>query len=177
VHELRPGLERRVDGGREHGHVEPRVQSHRRFRNRRTEYISESGVKWMSRSAKRQCDRALAVPVSSERHPPAAGRGSDHHAAACWGRKGPYYTVAHINLHTALHLNTNKSALRQRKLPRRSVRSPRGAAVDEGRGAPLRGRMLRRGVRRLRLIWGSYGVGLGRIVALHYRLSTLYNIH
>ena len=33
-----------------------RGRSHCRFRNRGTEYFSESGVKWMSGSTKRQCD-------------------------------------------------------------------------------------------------------------------------
>jgi hypothetical protein len=37
----------------------PRVRSHCRFRNRGTEYVSESGKKWMQGSTKRQCDRAL----------------------------------------------------------------------------------------------------------------------
>ena len=38
----------------------PRVRSHYRFRNRRTEYSSVSGIKWISSSTKRQCDRALS---------------------------------------------------------------------------------------------------------------------
>jgi hypothetical protein len=41
----------------------PRVRSHCRFRNRGTDYISESGMKWMSGGAKRQCDRALGPPL------------------------------------------------------------------------------------------------------------------
>ena len=36
-----------------------RVRSHCRFRKRCTEYISESGIKWMSGCTKRQCDRTL----------------------------------------------------------------------------------------------------------------------
>ena len=36
-----------------------RVRPHCHFRNRRTEYISESGMKWISGGTKRQCDRAL----------------------------------------------------------------------------------------------------------------------
>ena len=47
----------------------PRVRSHCRFSNRRTEYFSESGMKWMSGSAKRHCDRALPPPPP----PPPAG--------------------------------------------------------------------------------------------------------
>jgi hypothetical protein len=43
---------------------EPRVRSHCCFRNRGTEYISESGIKWMSGSTTRQCDRALSEPSS-----------------------------------------------------------------------------------------------------------------
>ena len=40
----------------------PRVRSHCRFRKRSTEYISGSGMKRMSGSTKRQCDRALCAP-------------------------------------------------------------------------------------------------------------------
>ena len=39
----------------------PRVRSYCHFRNRYTEYVSYSGMKWMSGGAKRQCDRALAA--------------------------------------------------------------------------------------------------------------------
>jgi hypothetical protein len=38
----------------------PGIRSHCRFRNRSTEYVSESGMKWMSGGTKRQCGRALA---------------------------------------------------------------------------------------------------------------------
>ena len=41
------------------GEDSARVRSHCRFRNRGTEYFSYSGIKWMSSSTKRQCDRAL----------------------------------------------------------------------------------------------------------------------
>jgi hypothetical protein len=37
-----------------------RARSNCQFRNRGTDYISESGMKWMSGGARRQCDRALA---------------------------------------------------------------------------------------------------------------------
>ena len=40
----------------------PRVRSHCRFRHRGTEYVSESGIKWMSGSTKRQRDRAQCPP-------------------------------------------------------------------------------------------------------------------
>ena len=39
-----------------------RVRSYCRFRNRGTEYVSESCVKRMSSSAKQRCDRALPPP-------------------------------------------------------------------------------------------------------------------
>jgi hypothetical protein len=39
------------------------VRSRCRFRNRGTEYVSESGMKWMGGGTKRQCDRALASPA------------------------------------------------------------------------------------------------------------------
>jgi hypothetical protein len=32
-------------------------------------------------------------------------------------RKVPYYSAPHTTLHTTLHLNKNREALRQRKLP------------------------------------------------------------
>ena len=38
-----------------------RGRSHCRFRNRGIEYVSESGMKRMNGSTKRQCDRALAL--------------------------------------------------------------------------------------------------------------------
>jgi hypothetical protein len=46
-----------------------RVRSHRRFRNRGTEYVSESGIEWMSGGTKRQCDRALVGEPASPRPP------------------------------------------------------------------------------------------------------------
>jgi hypothetical protein len=42
----------------------PRVRSHRRFRNRDTEYVGDSGIKRMS-STTRQGDRALYAPQVS----------------------------------------------------------------------------------------------------------------
>jgi hypothetical protein len=44
---------------RRHG---PKVRSHRRFRNRGTDYLTGFGVKWLSGSKKRQCGRALQRP-------------------------------------------------------------------------------------------------------------------
>jgi hypothetical protein len=41
-----------------------RVWSHCRFRNRGTEYFSESGIKWMRGRTTRQCDRALRLPAA-----------------------------------------------------------------------------------------------------------------
>jgi hypothetical protein len=43
----------------------PRVRSHRRFRNRGTEYVSESGMKWMSGRTKRHCGRALHTAAAT----------------------------------------------------------------------------------------------------------------
>jgi hypothetical protein len=43
-----------------------RVRSHCRFRNRGTEYVRDFGIKWMSSSTKRRCDRALARTPGSE---------------------------------------------------------------------------------------------------------------
>jgi hypothetical protein len=42
--------------------VHLRVRSHCRFRNRGTESLSESGIKWVRGMAKRQRDRALCAP-------------------------------------------------------------------------------------------------------------------
>jgi hypothetical protein len=42
----------------------PRIRSQCRFRNRGTDYLSESGIKWTSGSAKGQCDRARPAPAS-----------------------------------------------------------------------------------------------------------------
>jgi hypothetical protein len=50
---------------------EPRVRPHCRFRNRGAEFVSVSGMKWMSGSAKRQCDRALPEPPTSASDVPA----------------------------------------------------------------------------------------------------------
>ena len=41
----------------------PRVRSHCRFTQRGTEYDCKYGTKWVTSSAKRQCDRALLAPV------------------------------------------------------------------------------------------------------------------
>jgi hypothetical protein len=41
--------------------VTVRVRSHCRFSNRGTEYVGDSGMKWMSLRAKPQCDRALVT--------------------------------------------------------------------------------------------------------------------
>ena len=40
--------------------IQGRVRSHCRFKNRGTEYVSESVMKWMSGGTKRECDRALS---------------------------------------------------------------------------------------------------------------------
>jgi hypothetical protein len=45
----------------------PRGRSHFRFRNRGTDYTSESGINWMSCGTKRQCDRALTPPRNEDR--------------------------------------------------------------------------------------------------------------
>jgi hypothetical protein len=53
------------------GRAGPRVRSHCRFRNRGTDYLGESGMKWMSGCTKRQCDRALArTPAAADRGGP-----------------------------------------------------------------------------------------------------------
>ena len=57
-----PMVERRAPcrpGSRRRRRSSPRVRPHCRFRNRGTDYISESGIKWMGGSTKRQCARAL----------------------------------------------------------------------------------------------------------------------
>jgi hypothetical protein len=54
----RPGHGSAREGERREAR-QPRVRSHCRFRHGCTEYVSESGVKWMGGGTKRQCDRAL----------------------------------------------------------------------------------------------------------------------
>ena len=67
----------------------PRVRSHWRFRNKGTEYVSNSGIKWMRCGTKRQCDRALAAPpwmaCAGTRRACSRGRRSGAHmiAAIC----------------------------------------------------------------------------------------------
>ena len=59
------------------GKLPGRVRSGCQFRTRGTEYLSESGIKWMSSRAKRQCDRTLLpgavnlTPQGSRLHRPA----------------------------------------------------------------------------------------------------------
>ena len=50
-------------------HGLPRVRSHCRFINRGTDPLSKSGIKWMSGSTKRQCDRALGLPHTPRARP------------------------------------------------------------------------------------------------------------
>jgi hypothetical protein len=58
-----PAQPRTPDADAAHGSgAEPRVRSHCRFRKRCTEYVSDSGIKWVNGSTERQCDRALAEP-------------------------------------------------------------------------------------------------------------------
>ena len=73
-----------------------RVRSHYRFRNRGTKRISESGMKWMSGSTKRECDRALPRTVMLARVIP---NGQVREPSTC-RRKVPYYTVSHTTRHT-----------------------------------------------------------------------------
>ena len=106
------GLLEALGGLRE---VRPRVRSHCRFRNRGTEYVSKTEIKWMSGGAKRPCDRALRSATAA---PSRLRRGLGHHLAAaanvgakrlvreglrsldepgllvrCPGRKPPFFAV------------------------------------------------------------------------------------
>jgi hypothetical protein len=51
-----------------------RARSQCRFRNSRPEYVSKSGIKWLSGSTKRECDRALGKHIYCEK--PTAGNTS-----------------------------------------------------------------------------------------------------
>jgi hypothetical protein len=53
--------------------ADDRVRSHYCFRNRGTEYVRKYGMKWMSGSTKRQCDRALPDKRPEEGAPVAVG--------------------------------------------------------------------------------------------------------
>ena len=46
----------------------PRVWSHCRFRDRCTEYVRKTSIKWMSGSTKRHCDRARGGPAEDAAH-------------------------------------------------------------------------------------------------------------
>ena len=48
--------------GRRWRRCTPGVRLHCRFINRGNEYVSGSGMEWMSESTKRQCDQALCTP-------------------------------------------------------------------------------------------------------------------
>ena len=109
------GLLEALGGLRE---VRPRVRSHCRFRNRSTEYVSKTGIKWMSGGTKRQCDGALRSATAA---PSRLRRGLGHHLAAaakvgakrlvreglrsldepgllvrCPGRKPPFFVVKRL---------------------------------------------------------------------------------
>jgi hypothetical protein len=73
----------------------PGVRSHCRFRNRRTEYVCESGIKRTSSSTQRQCDRAL-------RPPRRGGAGGPGRRA----RRAPW--AAGWATHTALRVGLNR---------------------------------------------------------------------
>ena len=57
----------------------PRVRSHCRFRNRGTEYVSDSGMKRMSGGTKRPCGRVLCRP-----RPARTGRPLEVAATGSW---------------------------------------------------------------------------------------------
>jgi hypothetical protein len=61
--------ERIVEEARARGAARPRVRSHCRFTQRGAGYGGKSGMKWMSGSTKRQCDRALSRPSPSPNPP------------------------------------------------------------------------------------------------------------
>ena len=70
-----------------------RVRSHCRFRNRVTDSLSEYGMKWMSGSTKRQCDRTLGDQRAGLNEEPVP-LGPDvleaeHHALRREGLRGP----------------------------------------------------------------------------------------
>jgi hypothetical protein len=73
----------------------PRVRSHCRFRNRGTEYVSKSGVKGMSGSTKRQCDRALAPP-------PPAIEDEDDQDPNGWDYHGDGELGVHVDVRNAV---------------------------------------------------------------------------
>jgi hypothetical protein len=66
----------------------PRLGLHRRFRYRGTEYVSESGMKWMRGSTKRQCDNATYPRRRHHRRRPRAPtRGHQRCSPSAWGDK------------------------------------------------------------------------------------------
>ena len=79
----------------------PGVRSHGRFRNRGTDSLSESGMKWMCGGTQRQRDRALRAPalaVVHQRLAPVAGTGPALRNRSPTSRSiGERYIGNHIN--------------------------------------------------------------------------------
>ena len=67
----------------------PGVRSHGRFRNRGTDSLSESGMKWMCGGTQRQRDRALRPPARRGRRRVSATPARRH--PHCPGRKPPFF--------------------------------------------------------------------------------------
>jgi hypothetical protein len=81
-------------------HVDLRVRSHCRVRNRCTEYDSDPGIKWMGGGTERQCDRALGdLPVVE---PPAGVLGHVPHRGA-WPSGGGFIFTPPCLFRTGTH--------------------------------------------------------------------------
>jgi hypothetical protein len=176
-----------------------RVRSHCRCRNRGTEYVSESGVKWFSGSTERQCDRALGRRCRPNRASPhtvwcGTPRGCEPVAVqGSWALIGPARSRFE-------RLSCGWTGART---PAPAAAPAAGPATDEAAGAADSGApqpelaAAQSGPASAdaeRAIAGVAGValsscaristydtevyiGLGRIVALCYRSSTLYQNH
>jgi hypothetical protein len=127
------------------------VRLHFRFRNRGTDSFRESGMKWASGSAKRQCDRA--VPAGPSRFDEDDEREGDVR------RVGPRFGSTLLGSHRNFQSNCWASGW--------------------VRGRPCGLQVMAAG-RRQRRHWRRHlpaRIGLGRIVALYHRPSALYHTH
>jgi hypothetical protein len=128
----------------------PRVRSHCRSRNKGTQYVSEAGIKWMSRSIKQKCDRALGRPAPGRnRRPPGRSRAARPPRRSA-GRCEPAAGCGHASLSADLDtwltptVRSEISARVPRKLERKTPIFPGRVTpktlnayhCSAGRGAP-----------------------------------------
>ena len=111
-----------------------RVRSHCRFRYRGTEYVSESGIKWMSGRTKPECGRALWPPRAAPLSPPTAGqrrpsqagrRPRDARPCACAG----WWLLARAGGRSPRHRPRQPARLRGKATPTNRAPMPEGVSA------------------------------------------------